>query len=159
MLSLPQGQQLGKQPGCSQAQLFLPCSPLCQQTQPVLPPTGSSTYLDFWSGLHSLLAGIQHLDVTHLSFLQLPPCPTFPFHGSPGADQSCKCCPITQTVYIQVPSTRLGSPHSAGCSLEQGWESSLDGYTVAELFLAQVHTGGREGGEDSTEAWLCLQDR
>lgn len=92
-------------------------------------PQGAAlTHLDFWSGLHPLLAGTQHLDVTHLSFPQLPPCPAFPSHGSPGADQSCKCCPITQTLHIQVPSARLGSPHAAGCSLKQGWESSLDGY-------------------------------
>lgn len=31
--------------------------------------------------------------------------------------------------------------------------------TVAELLLAQVHTGGREGKEDSMEDWLGLQDR
>lgn len=50
--------------------------------------------------------------------------------------------------------------------LEEGWESSLDGNAVAELLLAQVHTWGSKGGEDSREAWLMgeehvlgLQDR
>lgn len=42
--------------------------------------------------------------------------------------------------------------------LEQGWESGLDGYAVAELLLAQVHTRDREGGEDSTEAWLMGEE-
>lgn len=80
-------------------------------------PQGAAlTHLDFWSGLHPLLASTQHLDVTHLSFPQLPPCPAFPSHGGPGADQSCKCCPITQTLVTQVPSARPESPHASVCS-------------------------------------------
>lgn len=47
----------------------------------------------------------------------------------------------------------------AGMGKQPGWESSLDGYAVSELLQAQVQTRGREGGEESMEAWLGLQDR
>lgn len=42
--------------------------------------------------------------------------------------------------------------------LEQGWESSLDGYTIVELPLALVHTQGSERGEDRTEACLMGEE-
>lgn len=148
MLSLPQAQQLG----CSEAQLFLPCSPLCQQTQPVLPPTGSSTYSPGFlqwpsptGGRHTTFGCDTPLLSTAASL------PNIPFPWSPRSRPKLQMLPhYTNSVHRGAKCKAWITSHFR-VQLEQGWESSLGGYAVAELLLAHV--------EDSTEAWLNLQDR
>lgn len=84
--------------------------------------------------------------------------PSIPFPWSPRSRPKLQVLPhYTNSGHAGAKCKAWFTTHFR-MQLEQGWESSLDGYTLAELLPAQVHTRGSEGGEDSTEAWLLGEE-